>query len=195
MSWEWTFIIQAIAIVPCLFAISLAPEKYLNVEEIIQERKRIQREVSTTQIVTIDTAIGSHSDSGSVSQVDRTPPESMDHIAKMIYIKRALMRIQYQNQQAIAGFTADLNENYIQIIKDAFSNCVYFGLVMAITGIYFVMTGVQYWITPYLSDIMEADDEMVVVYFVILSFTAPILGCILGGFFTTCVGGYNSTAG
>ena len=41
LSWEWSFIIQAIALVPCFVFLIIVPEKYLNIEMTIKNRKLI----------------------------------------------------------------------------------------------------------------------------------------------------------
>lgn len=45
-SWEWSFIIQALAIVPCVIMLVITPVKYLNVETSVNDRKRIQKDIT-----------------------------------------------------------------------------------------------------------------------------------------------------
>lgn len=75
------------------------------------------------------------------------------------------------------------------------TNSVFCGLVGTMSGLYFVVTGIQYWITAYMMNVLGANAELAALYFVILCFTGPIMGVIAGGIFTQCVGGYNSTKG
>jgi len=75
------------------------------------------------------------------------------------------------------------------------TNPVFVGLVLAISGLYFIVTGIQYWITVYMITVLGATAEVAAIYFVFLCFTGPIIGCITGGIVTQYFGGYNSTKG
>lgn len=39
-SWEWSFTIQAIAMIPCIGCVIVTPSQYLNIEKTIEFRKR-----------------------------------------------------------------------------------------------------------------------------------------------------------
>lgn len=75
------------------------------------------------------------------------------------------------------------------------TNPVFCGLVGTMSGLYFIVTGLQYWMSAYMTNVMGATPELAAIYYVALSFTGPIVGVIVGGIVTQCVGGYNSTKG
>ena len=62
---------------------------------------------------------------------------------------------------------------------------------MSLTGLYFVVTGIQYWLPDYMQNVMEIEPELAAWYFAALCFTAPISGVVMGGIITTSFGGYN----
>lgn len=62
---------------------------------------------------------------------------------------------------------------------------------MSMTGLYFVVTGIQYWLPDYMQNVMEIEPELAAWYFAALCFTAPITGVVMGGIMTTWIGGYN----
>ena len=64
------------------------------------------------------------------------------------------------------------------------TNSVFCGLVATMSGLYFVVTGIQYWITAYMMNVLGANAELAALYFVILCFTGPIMGVIAGGIIT-----------
>lgn len=70
-------------------------------------------------------------------------------------------------------------------------NHVYIGICLSLSGLYFVVTGIQYWLSDYLIEVMNVDPDKAAVYFSLTCFTAPISGVIVGGFLTTHLGGYN----
>lgn len=65
-------------------------------------------------------------------------------------------------------------------------------LCLALTFLYFVITGIQYWVSDYLITELKQEEKMVFVTFAIISITGPVLGVIVGGNVTTFLGGYNS---
>lgn len=75
------------------------------------------------------------------------------------------------------------------------SNPVFCGLVGTMAGLYFVVTGLQYWISAYMTNVLGASPEMAAFYYVVLCFTGPIVGVVAGGVITQYIGGYNSTKG
>lgn len=66
---------------------------------------------------------------------------------------------------------------------------------MTISGLFFVVTGIQYWLSTYMTMVLGASADQAAFYFVFLSFTGPILGVVIGGVLTSSLGGYNSTKG
>jgi hypothetical protein len=55
---------------------------------------------------------------------------------------------------------------------------------------YFIVTGIQFWMTSYLIDILENNPLEVAAIFSIVSITAPLGGVIIGGIFADKYGGY-----
>jgi hypothetical protein len=55
---------------------------------------------------------------------------------------------------------------------------------------YFIITGIQFWMTSYLIDILHIDPILVITVFSIVSITALMGGVIMGGIFADQYGGY-----
>ena len=77
-------------------------------------------------------------------------------------------------------------------IRDLCTNGVYLCLVMTISSLYFVVSGLQFWITTYLTTVLGADQEEVFTYYIITCLSAPSMGLTLSILIFNCVGGYNS---
>ena len=84
----------------------------------------------------------------------------------------------------------DLEEKYG--LCDLFSNAVYILLVLTISGLYFVVSGLQFWITTYLTAVIGVPLNEVYTFYIITCLTAPTCGVILSIFIFNCIGGYNS---
>ena len=54
LSWEWSFYIESFGLIPCIVILIMTPAKYLNVEEFINVRKRIQDKVATDILARFD---------------------------------------------------------------------------------------------------------------------------------------------
>jgi len=73
-----------------------------------------------------------------------------------------------------------------------FQNKNYLLLCGGLTGLYFVITGIQYWISDYMITHLQQPEEVVFTTFGIVSITGPVTGVVVGGNVTTKLGGYNS---
>ena len=76
----------------------------------------------------------------------------------------------------------------LRVIK----NPVYVLLVLSISSLYFVVTGLQFWITSYLNTIFDLKDGQIFLFFSVTCISAPLLGVFLGIVLFNCVGGYNN---
>lgn len=88
-----------------------------------------------------------------------------------------------------------IKQTFCEKLKIISTNGDYLKLCLGLSGLYFVVTGLQYWIPDYMTTILKGDDQLVTIYFVIISFTAPVAGVVVGGICTTYYGGYNTKKG
>ena len=65
-------------------------------------------------------------------------------------------------------------------------------LCVSLTGLYYVVTGVQYWTADYLQNVLGVSKHTASIYFAAASITAPIGGVFVGGIMTSAYGGYNT---
>lgn len=61
---------------------------------------------------------------------------------------------------------------------------------MGITCLFFVISGIQYWATHYLMDILGISREQVFSYFMLTCVTSPTSGAIISGWAVNKCGGY-----
>ena len=79
---------------------------------------------------------------------------------------------------------------YILQTKIVLSNELYVTITLGMSSLYFIVTGIQFWITKYLIEILNADQLIVNIAFSIISITAPLLGVLFGGAVSDKYGGY-----
>ena len=86
----------------------------------------------------------------------------------------------FQQEQSIAEKLSSLRKNN-----------VFARFALSLSGLYFVVTGIQYWMPDYLRQVFGATEEVIAWYYSALTFTGPISGVVIGGIVTSKLGGYN----
>merc|ERR1711970_207245 len=71
-------------------------------------------------------------------------------------------------------------------------NIPFLMMVISNTFIFFIMTGIQFWVTDYLVTTLEVPEATVISTFGIVSITGPVLGVVIGGNVTSYLGGFRS---
>ena len=79
---------------------------------------------------------------------------------------------------------------YFWQTKRILSNPLYITITLGMTSLYFIVTGIQFWITKYLVEILNTDPLIVNIIFSLISITAPLFGVLFGGTITDKYGGY-----
>lgn len=78
-------------------------------------------------------------------------------------------------------------------LKNLMKNPVFICTGITISNLFFVVTGIQYWITYYLQTVIGAKKNDVFILYSCASITGPTLGVLIGGLvITKCVGGYTN---
>jgi sugar phosphate permease len=75
-------------------------------------------------------------------------------------------------------------------MKMLVQNLVFVFLTLALCCLFFVVSGIQYWVTLYMRHVLDAPRGTVIIGFVLISTTAPILGVLTGGYVSDYYGGY-----
>ena len=71
-------------------------------------------------------------------------------------------------------------------------NGVFVGCTLCISSLYFIVTGIQFWVSDYMLTMIINDKSIVFPGYVICTITAPTLGVLVGGLLSHKVGGYKS---
>lgn len=79
-----------------------------------------------------------------------------------------------------------------EILLELMSNSMYCFCLFSICCLYFIITGIQFWISDYMFIILEVPQETVFISFSIVCVTAPVFGVMYGGYEIQKLGGYTS---
>ena len=66
---------------------------------------------------------------------------------------------------------------------------------LALSALFFVVTGIQFWATDFLIEVLRVERATVLGAFAATSATAPVFGVVFGGWIVDYVGGYEGTRG
>ena len=61
-------------------------------------------------------------------------------------------------------------------------NPIFLFTTMSLCCLYFVVTGIQFWMTAYLIKVLDEDPTLVTIVYSLCSITAPIPGAAMGGY-------------
>ena len=85
--------------------------------------------------------------------------------------------------------TSNLGRYFFQA-KTVLTTPLYVSITLGLCSIYFIVTGIQFWLTKYLIEILDIDPLLVNMVFSGISITAPLSGVIVGGTISDKYGGY-----
>ena len=83
-------------------------------------------------------------------------------------------------------------QKYFSVIKELIFNKKYVFTMLGISCMLFVVTGIQFWISDYMQEVMNVPSSKVYIIFSIVCITAPTLGVLSGGIFIQYLGGYTN---
>ena len=86
----------------------------------------------------------------------------------------------------------DKKQRYFTVIKDLIFNKKYIFTMVGISCMLFVVTGIQFWISDYMQEVMNIPSSKVYIIFSVVCITAPTLGVLSGGIFIQYLGGYTN---
>ena len=86
----------------------------------------------------------------------------------------------------------ELNDcgRYLLQAKRVLKKPLYITITLGMASLYFIVTGIQFWITKYLIEILHIDPLIVNIIFSLISITAPLFGVLFGGTISDKYGGY-----
>jgi len=86
----------------------------------------------------------------------------------------------------------DTDSSFCQRLVHVVFNRNYLMVTLSITFLYYIITGLQYWMSDYMIVVLKQEDTIVFLSFGLISITGPVFGVIVGGNITTALGGYST---
>ena len=176
---SWRFALQIQGFVQIFFSLFFFFERdeYINVS------------ISKQQIN--EESIEGENESYSASFRDPNNNRSMNKQSNVSKIRNSYsMKVQKKCDSRIDSIEMSNLGKYCYQTMLVLTTPLYLTITFGLCSIYFIVTGIQFWMTAYLIRILEIDPVTVVILFSVTTVTAPLFGVIMGGIFADNYGGY-----
>ena len=86
----------------------------------------------------------------------------------------------------------EADQTFCQRLCSVMGNKTYLLVVISVTFLYYIITGIQYWVSDYMILELKQEEATVFICFGVISITGPVLGVVIGGNITAYLGGYST---
>ena len=177
LNWRFAIQIQGIAEIPIAIMFFLEDENHINVN-ISDDDERFERSLS---LVSCEPGNRVHSD----DIRNNIKNDSLDYPnAGNAPKSETVKAITIRHNKPIK------TNSFISQAIEVLSNHLYLSVTFGLCSIYFIVTGIQFWMTAYLIKIIHGEPIKVVLTFSFTTVTAPLAGILMGGAFADRYGGY-----
>ena len=182
--WQGAFYVQIFGIIICVVLLFITPDKFFskNYRHSESTQEEIKSEFNDLKEI-INKRMGKKSNKYLLKNMNL-----INNIYESKYGRPSL----YSIFSMIDEVEEDSKQKYFSVIKELIYNKKYIFTMLGISCMYFVVTGIQFWISDYMREILNIPSSKVYIIFSIVCITAPTLGVLSGGFFIQYLGGYTN---
>jgi len=183
-AWQGAFYIQIICILVCVILMFITPDKFFS--------KNYRHSESTPEEI--------KSEFNDLKELfnKRNSKNNNKYLFRNMNLINNIYDSKYGRPSLYSIFSMvdDIEEEgkqkYFSVIKELIFNKKYVFTMMGISCMLFVVTGIQFWISDYMQEVMNVPSSKVYIIFSIVCITAPTLGVLSGGIFIQYLGGYTN---
>jgi MFS family permease len=181
-TWRISFYTQIALLTPCFLAFAVFDEKYMSTSGANEKEEKGGRASEDGQERYLLTVSHSGSFFGN---------EIRDYVLAN-EPGTAGRKSNAQRRDSIEEEEEDVAERltYLDYMKILWTKKVYIYTMLAISSLYFVITGIQFWISDYLRTVLGQEKDKVFMSFALISITGPTSGVVIGGTILDRLGGY-----
>eukprot|EP01017_Pseudomicrothorax_dubius_P033629 TRINITY_DN4519_c0_g4_i2.p1 TRINITY_DN4519_c0_g4~~TRINITY_DN4519_c0_g4_i2.p1 ORF type:complete len:516 (-),score=96.62 TRINITY_DN4519_c0_g4_i2:149-1696(-) len=180
--WKGSFYTQLVLLIPCLIAILAFENKYLSTRDEDMGVLQMKQE-------SLD-----HNSEFLISMSARSsmvfPTRELEDLIVETDEKRdrqASTRIEDEDDDL-----GNTKLSYFNNLRILWNKKIFVYSMLSISALYFVVTGIQFWISDYFRTELNVSKDTVYLCFSLTSITAPTSGVIFGGVVVSRYGGYTS---
>ena len=182
--WQGAFYIQIFCIIICVVLLFITPDKFFskNYRHSESTQEEIKNEFNDLKEI-FKKRIGKNSNKYLLKNMNL-----INNIYNSKYGRPSL----YSIFSMIDDVEEDKKQKYFSVIKELIYNKKYIFTMLGISCMYFIVTGIQFWISDYMREVLNIPSSNVYIIFSVVCITAPTLGVLSGGFFIQYLGGYTN---
>ncbi|SBS92979.1 sugar transporter, putative [Plasmodium ovale curtisi] len=216
-TWRSPFLIQAFLLLPLFLIMIFIPSDMINIsstgtnEDSSTDGSYVEggyegigsckREGAERYLETCNESVITNEEKNGISYFSKNTIRSIPEPYK--YKRRS--RQLYESKNSPLGKNFNRSATYIMekktnVLKKTFkevkkllSNKIYIIITLGMSNLYFVVTGIQFWITEYMSVVLLTEKMKIVTVSTLCFLTSPTSGVWFGGFICDLFGGYKNT--
>lgn len=203
LSWRFSIQVQGVAQIPIALYFWFEDEKYINVDTNVVvtsdnlDESNVDNEIQTPHSKNLEKSQISLREGQSLnspSKKDLHKNEGLsNHNLNVTSAPRSIHRKGNLSNRQLTRMDTIQTSNLSRYCSQAvvvLTNSIYISVTLGLCSMFFIVTGIQFWMTSYLIDILGNNPIHVVIIFSAVSITAPLAGVIIGGTFADKYGGY-----
>ena len=183
-SWEGGFFIQIILVCVCNSILFLTPDKFFerNYKHSESTQEEIQNEFNIFKEAYSKNLKKNHN----------------EYLLKNMNLINDVYSSKYGRPSLYSIFSMVDNEEefgkekYCRALIQLLKNKSYISTMLGISCSLFVITGIQFWISDYMQEVIHLNSSETYFIYVIVCISAPTLGVLTGGFLIQYLGGYTT---
>ena len=192
VQWQWSLIIQAGLLSPLSVGLFLCPKYLIDTDtKAANEGKDAE---APPQSPTFEEA-ANNPELARVAMEARKDSMEMDTVPLNAPRGRSRSRVDSLWQYTDGGKAGADKLPIRKQLRIVLRSKMFIFLTAAIAALYFVVSGIQFWMTDYLLTCIDADKKKITLCFTIVSATGPAIGVVFGGIFVDKMGGYRGARG
>ena len=183
-TWQGAFYIQIVGILICVILMFITPDKFFS--------KNYRHSESTPEEIKSEFNDLKELFNKRNSKINNKYLFRNMNLINNIYDSKYGRPSLYSIFSMIDDIEEEGKQKYFSVIKELIFNKKYIFTMLGISCMLFVVTGIQFWISDYMQEVMNVPSSKVYIIFSIVCITAPTLGVLSGGIFIQYLGGYTN---
>ena len=183
--WEGAFYIQILCIFICVILLFITPDKFFSKN---YRHSESSHEEIKSEFNDLKELFNKKSNNNNHNKYLLRNMNLINNMYDSKYGRASL----YSIFSMIDEIEEEGKQKYFSVIKELIFNKKYIFTMFGISCMLFVVTGIQFWISDYMQEVMNISSSKVYIIFSAVCITAPTLGVLCGGIFIQYLGGYTN---
>ncbi|VTZ68381.1 major facilitator superfamily domain-containing protein, putative [Plasmodium chabaudi chabaudi] len=201
-TWRSPFLIQAFLLLPIFLIMIFIPSNMINIsseysdieKDEIEDFKTGENEFGSSNIGNLGMDEYNEMTLNSQSNIFNSLNKKNKHISPYQGQQTNMNRKSYNRSATyIMEQKTNVLKKTFKEVKKLLNNKLYIIITLGMSNLYFVVTGIQFWITEYMSVVLLTEKMKIVTVSTLCFLTSPTSGVWFGGFICDLFGGYKNT--